>query len=425
MTLPRRAAPRFDSVRAGVRVSQVLATDEVSSVVARAVASGGRVLACVCVLAAAAALALRSGINGASVPSFVAVAALFAMSVLLTRPTWRPNHLISALYVALGSAAIVGYLTATIDAEVGTNAYFLTLIEVSVILVGAAQERVRPAVFWVSAGLVVAEATRIVVLAVDDRAYSVDLALVGSFLLAGCVLFASARSHRTARSMQVSLQTATREDEMSSVRRSMELQATAFMHDTVLGHLAAISAAEPGALTEHARTQISRDIALLIGRHWLAGVTDDQDPAVGDWEGSPVRKAIAEVRTDAFEVTISGDLGAVERVTIEQENALALATKQALVNVVKHAGTDSAEVVLLAARNTVTVMVIDDGAGFDIESTPSDRLGISHSIVRRIELVGGSVNIWSSPGSGTSVVMSVPVDADIDVPVGPTPEPRP
>ncbi|NQX27281.1 hypothetical protein HQQ81_07945 [Microbacteriaceae bacterium VKM Ac-2854] len=406
-------------------MSQVLATDEVSSVVARAVASGGRVLACVCVLAAATALALRSGIYGTAVPGFVGVAALFAMSVLLTRPTWRPNHLISAIYVALGAIAIVGYLGATVDAEVGTNGYFLTLIEVAVILVGAAQERVRPAVFWVCAGLVVAECTRIVVLAVDGGAYSVDFVLLGSFFLAGCVLYASARSHRIARSMQVSLQTATREDEMSRVRRSMELQATAFMHDTVLGHLAAISAAEPGALTEHARTQISRDIALLIGRHWLAGEADALDPAVGSWEGSPVREAIADVRTDAFEVTISGDLGAVERVTIEQENALALATKQALVNVVKHAGTDSAEVVLLAARNAVTVMVIDDGVGFDPGSTPQDRLGISHSITRRIELVGGSVNIWSTPGGGTSVVMSVPVDAGVDVPVGPTPEPLP
>ncbi|NQX10898.1 hypothetical protein HQQ80_04595 [Microbacteriaceae bacterium VKM Ac-2855] len=405
-------------------MSELPTPDTDSSVVARAVAAGARVVACVCVLVPAAALAIRSASFGGPPAGLLGVAAVFAMVLLMIRMPWRRVHVISGLYVLAGCVAIVGYVQSTATLQSGANRYFLTMIEVGVLLVGAAQRRTIAAIVWVSAGLIAGELTRGVTLAAAGQVYSADLVLLVGFALAVGVLLAAARSHRIARTMQVSLQSAAREDEMSHVRRTMELQATAFMHDTVLGHLAAISAAEPGALTEHARTQISRDIALLLGRHWLVDA-DRHDPAVGSWEDSPVRAAIAEVHGSDFEVTISGDLGAVERVSVEQENALALATRQSLVNAQKHAQTSGAEVVLLASRDAVTVMVIDDGVGFDPEATPADRFGVSHSIRGRVEAVGGTVAIWSSIGAGTSVVMSVPVDVEVSEPAGPASEAQP
>ena len=57
------------------------------------------------------------------------------------------------------------------------------------------------------------------------------------------------------------------------------------------------------------------------------------------------------------------------------------------------------------------MMVTDKGVGFDPDAVPGDRLGIRASIESRIVAVDGTARIWSSPGSGTSIVMTVPVQA--------------
>jgi signal transduction histidine kinase len=54
-------------------------------------------------------------------------------------------------------------------------------------------------------------------------------------------------------------------------------------------------------------------------------------------------------------------------------------------------------------------MVVDTGRGFSEASTGSDRLGLRSSVRRRIELVGGQVNVWSTPGRGTSIMIKIPV----------------
>ena len=53
-------------------------------------------------------------------------------------------------------------------------------------------------------------------------------------------------------------------------------------------------------------------------------------------------------------------------------------------------------------------MVIDHGVGFDPDGVAGDRLGLRTSVVSRITAHHGSVRIWSTPGSGTSVLISVP-----------------
>ena len=40
--------------------------------------------------------------------------------------------------------------------------------------------------------------------------------------------------------------------------------------------------------------------------------------------------------------------------------------------------------------------------------TGSDRLGLRQSVRKRIERLGGSVVIWSRPGAGTSVLLTLP-----------------
>jgi signal transduction histidine kinase len=59
---------------------------------------------------------------------------------------------------------------------------------------------------------------------------------------------------------------------------------------------------------------------------------------------------------------------------------------------------------VLVDRSRVRVDVLDDGAGFDPEQVPANRLGIARSIKARMaDLEGGSAVIVSQQGVGTRV----------------------
>jgi signal transduction histidine kinase len=90
--------------------------------------------------------------------------------------------------------------------------------------------------------------------------------------------------------------------------------------------------------------------------------------------------------------------------------AIADATREALNNVIKHAGVDQAWVTATSqdgpARG-VLVTITDRGHGFDSADRPHG-LGLRDSITARLAEVGGSATIDSRPGQGTSVELRWP-----------------
>jgi signal transduction histidine kinase len=85
--------------------------------------------------------------------------------------------------------------------------------------------------------------------------------------------------------------------------------------------------------------------------------------------------------------------------------ALFRVVQEALTNVVRHADASSVSIVATVRKSRMRVVVDDDGRGFD-PSAPTDRLGLA-GIRERVELLGGSLRIESSPGGGTAVVVDL------------------
>ncbi|MDN5570532.1 MAG: ATP-binding protein [Propionibacteriaceae bacterium] len=90
---------------------------------------------------------------------------------------------------------------------------------------------------------------------------------------------------------------------------------------------------------------------------------------------------------------------------------LARAVREAAINAEKHAQASGVRVVVRigAARQgrvALEVTVTDDGRGFDPTSVNSRRLGIRISLVSRMESVGGTAEVVSRPGDGTTVRLS-------------------
>lgn len=90
------------------------------------------------------------------------------------------------------------------------------------------------------------------------------------------------------------------------------------------------------------------------------------------------------------------------------------AARELLTNVVKHAKTSSAIVRLSSRGRSVRVTVSDKGTGFDPREDiqPSMKGGFGlYSIRERLKHVGGSLTIKSKSGQGTTVLISVPLQA--------------
>lgn len=84
--------------------------------------------------------------------------------------------------------------------------------------------------------------------------------------------------------------------------------------------------------------------------------------------------------------------------------------QEALTNVARHSGAHHVNLALSWQKDRVTGVIHDDGRGFDMQEVQSrqrERLGL-FSMQERAKLVGGRLQIHSSPGSGTTVLVQVP-----------------
>ncbi|MEE6306737.1 ATP-binding protein [Plantactinospora veratri] len=88
--------------------------------------------------------------------------------------------------------------------------------------------------------------------------------------------------------------------------------------------------------------------------------------------------------------------------------ALSRGVREALTNVVRHAGTDRAEIRVEYDTEQVTVQIIDSGLGFDPTRVGSQRYGLTRSLVERMIRIGGAARIQSRTGHGTTVTLSCP-----------------
>jgi len=95
--------------------------------------------------------------------------------------------------------------------------------------------------------------------------------------------------------------------------------------------------------------------------------------------------------------------------------------QEALTNAAKHARADRVVVSVETTATSLRVEVEDDGRGFDSAMTREflrqGRVGLA-SMRERVELANGTFVIRSSPGRGTSIVATLPVDAPAEPRVG-------
>jgi PAS domain S-box-containing protein len=98
-----------------------------------------------------------------------------------------------------------------------------------------------------------------------------------------------------------------------------------------------------------------------------------------------------------------------ERSTSEIETTMYRLAQEALNNVVKHARANHVDVVLERSAESLSLIIEDDGVGFDLSNavTLGERLGLI-GMRERAALIGADLQIESTPGRGTTVIVRAP-----------------
>lgn len=108
-----------------------------------------------------------------------------------------------------------------------------------------------------------------------------------------------------------------------------------------------------------------------------------------------------------FKVTGTAD---EKHLTSELETTIYRIFQEALNNVVQHANAKKVDVLLEFLDRKIIAIVEDDGMGYDTgRAYQSGRLGLV-GMQERAQMAGGSLQIESNPGEGTTVVAEIPYD---------------
>jgi PAS domain S-box-containing protein len=151
------------------------------------------------------------------------------------------------------------------------------------------------------------------------------------------------------------------------------------------------SIAESRSLTAELSPAVLYDVGLAAGLDWLARQMQEK------------HSLRVELRADRQ--AEPSDEGT--RVFLFQ------AVRELLLNVVQHAGTDQARVEMARVGGQVKIEVRDPGRGFEPASMEADTGSTTgfglFSIRERLELLGGRLEIHSTPGQGTQTMILAPL----------------
>lgn len=219
---------------------------------------------------------------------------------------------------------------------------------------------------------------------------------------------------------------------LTNLRLGAELRDRA--EDLAASRRRLLTAADDQRWLLHARLTAGAGQRLLAVRHGLVAAIEGADPASRAGAhlarlGSAIDDAIDELGMVASRMhplgggraLVSALRGAVARGSLSVQlevgevndlpddigTTVYFCVLEALQNTAKHAGISRASVTVAHSDGEVSFSVVDAGIGFDPAATP---MGAGTDNLReRLEAVGGTLTIHSTPGAGTVVEGRIPV----------------
>jgi two-component system sensor histidine kinase UhpB len=146
-------------------------------------------------------------------------------------------------------------------------------------------------------------------------------------------------------------------------------------------------------LAVHLGPSVLEDLGLCAGLEWLADRVRAET------------RLVVDLRLDCDGSHASPEVAV----------AIFRVAQEALTNAVRHAHATRVDVRLGTNGSSLALSIADDGSGFDVaqaQARPTASVGL-FGMAERIALVGGDLDIDSSPGGGTRIRVSVPLREEV------------
>lgn len=220
-------------------------------------------------------------------------------------------------------------------------------------------------------------------------------------------------SHEQLRSLSAHLESV-REEEKKKIARDLHDEASQLLASLNVHLEAAIETLPEGSAKTKKLLEYSQTIALRILDE-LHKLIYDLRPALLDELGLvPAINSLADSHLTVSGVKVKlSTTGKVRRLKPALETTLFRVIQETFNNIVKHAHAKHVQVDMAFKNDRVNINIQDDGTGFDIKQANNNinnlkGLGLL-GIKERITLIGGSMIVNSSPGSGTEIKLEVPL----------------
>ncbi|MEV4312654.1 ATP-binding protein [Actinocrispum sp. NPDC049592] len=319
---------------------------------------------------------------------FVAWNAAFALLMLRRPRIW----LMAVDLVVVAAVCLAQVWTAIPDMKADRISW--VLVAASIIVV--AYQFHSPTLFGIGAALVilVAYLTGAVLADLQDWTFAVP---IGSWIAVEAALgrglyLLIRRGGRMADREFARGEQVRREAAVADAQRADEREYLASLHDTASATLLMVGSGVAAKPERWLSAQALRDLEVISGQ---------ADPVDGDVNLAPMLRHVVE--HVPLHIRWRLPEGAV---TVPAVVAVALCrgAREALTNVVRHAGVDSAEVGVSQTSDDVVVWVRDEGAGFDPALIADGHgYGVTRSLVERMDRMGGQAVVTSAPGAGTEI----------------------
>jgi signal transduction histidine kinase len=193
-----------------------------------------------------------------------------------------------------------------------------------------------------------------------------------------------------------------RHDQVDDAIMRERARTRAWLHDTVLQELEMLAA---GAYADEPDPVAMAALAAGAADRLRRVIEGDAPPAAGPLVDEI--HALVERERLRGELEVRLRVGKLEPPWAGRDaEPLSDALAEALRNVSKHADATAVDVSCEIAAGVATVIVTDNGRGFDATQI-ARRGGLRHSIIGRLEHEGGRVSVDSGPGRGTRLVLQL------------------
>jgi signal transduction histidine kinase len=223
-----------------------------------------------------------------------------------------------------------------------------------------------------------------------------------------------ARAKRRARERVLEARFAAQLEERTRLAREI--------HDTLLQGFTGVSLqllAAVGRRSDPSQFTAALSDVLALAQKTLAdarrAVWDMRPPALdeGNFAGA-LETALARSVANSTLALDYNVRGAPRALRPELETVIFRVAQEAIVNVVKHAGAQTARVTLSYEDRSVRLIVTDDGSGFTVD--PDRRTYAGHwgllGMRERASQLRGKLIVRSAPGAGTKIMLRVPSHPD-------------